>query len=111
MDKWITLADLNRYQEVDKVEIKAAMGKAVKQVERNLPEFTEQFPGANSFELFYKPGPNVDWTTGFWTVIRISQPMTWWTISGLQLWPTAAILPGMWMASRSRGRSRPARPE
>ena len=67
MDKWITLADLNRYQEVDKVEIKAAMGKAVKQVERNLPEFTEQFPGANSFELFYKPGPNVDWTTGFWT--------------------------------------------
>lgn len=67
MDKWIALADLNRYQEVDKVEIKAAMGKAVKQVERNLPEFTEQFPGANSFELFYKPGPNVDWTTGFWT--------------------------------------------
>ncbi len=67
MDKWITLADLNRYQEVDKVEIKAAMGKAVKQVARNLPEFTEQFPGANSFELFYKPGPNVDWTTGFWT--------------------------------------------
>ena len=67
MDKWITLADLNRYQEADKVEIKAAMGKAVKQVERNLPEFTEQFPGANSFELFYKPGPNVDWTTGFWT--------------------------------------------
>ena len=39
----------------------------MKQVERNLPEFTEQFPGANSFELFYKPGPNVDWTTGFWT--------------------------------------------
>ena len=28
MDKWITLADLNRYQEVDKVEIKAAMGKS-----------------------------------------------------------------------------------
>lgn len=67
MGKWIDLEALQNYQEADQEEIIEAMSFAVKQVERNLPEFTDRFPGANSFDNFYKPGPNVDWTTGFWT--------------------------------------------
>lgn len=67
MKKWICIDDLAGYREAEQSEIENAMRTAVAQVERNLPEFTEQFPGANSFGQFYKPGPNVDWTTGFWT--------------------------------------------
>ena len=67
MEKWIKIADLENYREADMVEVRAAMDIAAAQVERNLDTFTEKFPGANSFDNFYKPGPNVDWTTGFWT--------------------------------------------
>ena len=67
MEKWIKIADLENYREADMDEVRAAMDIAAAQVERNLDTFTEKFPGANSFDNFYKPGPNVDWTTGFWT--------------------------------------------
>lgn len=67
MEKWIKIADLEHYREADMGEVRAAMDIAAAQVERNLDTFTEKFPGANSFDNFYKPGPNVDWTTGFWT--------------------------------------------
>lgn len=67
MDKWIKVADLDNYRETDIEEVRKAMDIAVGQVERNLDRFTAQFPGPNSFGNFYEPGPNVDWTTGFWT--------------------------------------------
>lgn len=67
MEKWIKIADLENYRDADMDEVRAAMDIAAAQVERNLDTFTEKFPGANSFDNFYKPGPNVDWTTGFWT--------------------------------------------
>ena len=67
MEKWIKIADLENYREADMDEVRAAMDIAAAQVERNLDTFTEKFPGANSFDNFYKPGPNVDWATGFWT--------------------------------------------
>ena len=67
MGKWIHLKDLERYGKADSEEVKKAMDFAVAQVKRNLVEFTERFPGANSFDNFYKPGPNEGWTTGFWT--------------------------------------------
>ena len=67
MEKWIKIADLENYREADMDEVRAAMDIAAAQVERNRDTFTEKFPGANSFDNFYKPGPNVDWTTGFWT--------------------------------------------
>ena len=67
MEKWIKIADLENYREADMDEVRAAMDIAAAQVERNLDTFTEKFPGANSFDNFYKPGPKVDGTTGFWT--------------------------------------------
>ena len=65
--KWISIDDLKNYREADIPEIRTAMEKAVDQVVKNLPEFTDRFPGPNSFDNFYKPGDNVEWTTGFWT--------------------------------------------
>ncbi len=67
MNKWIKMEDLANYPEAAEAEMREAMEFAVAQVERNLPEFTDKFPGANSFDNFYKPGPNLNWTTGFWT--------------------------------------------
>lgn len=67
MKKWIDLTALNAYEEANQEEIKNAMAFAVEQVKRMLPDFTEKFPGSNSFDNFYVPGENVEWTTGFWT--------------------------------------------
>lgn len=67
MEKWIALKDLENYPKPDSKEIRSAMDFAVSQVKRNLPEFTDRFPAANSENNFYVPGPNTDWTTGFWT--------------------------------------------
>lgn len=65
--KWIDLEVLNTYEEANQGEIKNAMAFAVEQVKRMLPDFTDKFPGPNSFGNFYVPGANVEWTTGFWT--------------------------------------------
>lgn len=65
--KWISIEDLDNYKEAAVPEIRTAMETAVDQVVRNLPEFTDRFPGPNSFDNFYRPGDNVEWTTGFWT--------------------------------------------
>ena len=53
--KWISIEDLKNYRGADIPEIRTAMEKAVDQVVRNLPEFTDRFPGPNSFDNFYKP--------------------------------------------------------
>lgn len=47
--------------------VQASMERCVKQVEANMTDFTDQFPGSNSFDNFYVPGKNFNWTTGFWT--------------------------------------------
>ncbi len=48
-------------------EIGEGLRFAARQVLRNLPEFTQQFQKAYSEGGFYRPTPNRDWTTGFWT--------------------------------------------
>lgn len=67
MKKWIDLESLGVYKEASADEIRSAMEFATEQVKRMLPEFTEKLPGSNSFDNFYVPGENVEWTTGFWT--------------------------------------------
>lgn len=46
---------------------KAAMEQAVAIVRENLKVFTDKFQSSNSFDGFYEPTENVEWTTGFWT--------------------------------------------
>lgn len=65
--KWIDLKSLESCREAGREEILEAMEFSAGQVKRSLPEFTEHFPGPNSFHNFYVPGENVEWTTGFWT--------------------------------------------
>ncbi len=48
-------------------EIEAALEFSMKQILRNLPEFTDKFQKAYSEGNFYQPIENNDWTTGFWT--------------------------------------------
>mgnify|MGYP000915918207 CR=1 FL=1 len=54
-------------QELTDEKCREAMGFAVKQIRSNLNEFTDSFKKAFSENGFYKPTPNVNWTTGFWT--------------------------------------------
>ncbi|SFG50957.1 glycoside hydrolase family 88 protein [Oribacterium sp. WCC10] len=67
MSRWITEADIAQYKEITETEVKQALDFSVKQVEKNLTDFTDHFPGPASFDGFYKPGENKNWTTGFWT--------------------------------------------
>lgn len=67
MEKWITESALEGYPEAQDREIREALHSAVQQVERNLADFTDSFPGANSVNGRYRPGENRGWTTGFWT--------------------------------------------
>ncbi|RFZ78180.1 glucoronyl hydrolase [Lacrimispora amygdalina] len=48
-------------------ECRKALDFAVGQLKDNLNEFTHSFKKAYSEDGFYKPTPNVNWTTGFWT--------------------------------------------
>lgn len=48
-------------------ERRQALEFAVGQLKDNLEEFTHSFKKAYSEDGFYKPTPNVNWTTGFWT--------------------------------------------
>jgi len=67
MNKWIDSKSLEDYREVTDEELSEGLRKAVLQVKRNLPEFSEKFPDANSEKNFYAPGANTGWTTGFWS--------------------------------------------
>lgn len=62
-----TLEYMERYPELDKDMAKAALDRAAEIVKANLEEFTDHFQSSNSFNGFYKPTENVEWTTGFWT--------------------------------------------
>ena len=44
-----------------------ALDGACRLVKENLPQFTTKFPSSNSFDNFFVPTENVEWTTGFWT--------------------------------------------
>jgi len=67
MSKWIKEQDIAQYTEITEWEVAQALSNAVRQTAKNLPAFTESFPGPASFSGFYKPGENKNWTTGFWT--------------------------------------------
>ena len=67
MSKWIPLEQVENHPEASQAEISAAMECCVAQVRNNLPAFRDHFPAANSENNFYTPGPNTDWTSGFWT--------------------------------------------
>lgn len=54
-------------KEIGMPEITAALEFAVSQVRENLKEFTYSFKKAYSEHGFYRPTPNTNWTTGFWT--------------------------------------------
>ena len=65
--KWIPLERVLRFPEVTPEQVTAALQQCVDQVRNNLPAFEAKFPAANSEHNFYTPGPNTDWTPGFWT--------------------------------------------
>ncbi|MBE5981574.1 MAG: glucoronyl hydrolase [Paenibacillaceae bacterium] len=48
-------------------QCRKALDFAVRQLKDNLGEFTHSFKKAYSEDGYYKPTPNVNWTTGFWT--------------------------------------------
>lgn len=54
-------------KEIALPEITTALEFAVSQVKENLKEFTYSFKKAYSEHGFYRPTPNTNWTTGFWT--------------------------------------------
>lgn len=54
-------------QTISPQEVEDALRFGTQQVVRNLPEFTDKFQKAYSEGNFYRPTPNEDWTTGFWT--------------------------------------------
>lgn len=45
----------------------AALDTACGILRGNLTKFTDQFPGSTTEQQFYRPGENVEWTTGFCT--------------------------------------------
>ena len=67
MKRWITKEELGASPEITEEEALAAQDFCVQRTVENLPAFTMAFPGAASKDLFYQPGPNLGWTTGFWT--------------------------------------------
>ena len=75
-----TIRRLKEKNELSKEACRQAMDFAAGQVKENLKEFTHSFKKAYSEEGFYRPTPNVNWTTGFWTGQRGSRmwiTMTW----------------------------------
>ncbi|MDO4328057.1 MAG: glycoside hydrolase family 88 protein [Lachnospiraceae bacterium] len=62
-----TLEGILSYPSMDAGEAKEALNRAVAIVKENLGTFTDHFQSSNSFNGFYQPTENVEWTTGFWT--------------------------------------------
>ena len=66
-NKWISESDLMSCPEAADQEIQQAMNRCVEKVAAMLESFSDAFPGPASEQLFYVPGPNRSWTSGFWT--------------------------------------------
>lgn len=62
-----TLEGILNYPSMDGKEAREALDRAAAIVKENLAEFTYHFQSSNSFNGFYQPTENVEWTTGFWT--------------------------------------------
>ena len=62
-----TLDTIRNYPGMEEGMITTALDGAVAVIRENLPVFTEKFQSSNSFDGFYEPTENVEWTTGFWT--------------------------------------------
>ncbi len=62
-----TFNSMKQYPGTDSAMRHAAMDSAVSIVRQNLKEFTHSFKSSNSFDNFFEPTENVEWTTGFWT--------------------------------------------
>lgn len=62
-----TFNSIKQYPGTDSAMRHAAMDSAVSIVRQNLKEFTHSFKSSNSFDNFFEPTENVEWTTGFWT--------------------------------------------
>lgn len=62
-----TFEHLRQYPGLDREEALAALDSGIEIVKANLEEFTDHFQSSNSFDGFYQPTENVEWTTGFWT--------------------------------------------
>lgn len=62
-----TFESIKKYPGVEDGMIEKALDGACRVVKSNLPEFTTRFQSSNSFDNFYEPTENVEWTTGFWT--------------------------------------------
>lgn len=67
MKRWITEKELEDSPAITEDEALAARAFCVQRTQENLPAFAAAFPGAASRDLYYQPGPNLGWTTGFWT--------------------------------------------
>lgn len=69
MKKWIDLPEIDddRYPEIKDTEIVEALRGGIAQIGRCLTEWDDRFPYAASVHQFYEPGPNQNWTAGFYT--------------------------------------------
>lgn len=63
----ITCEQLKKYEPITDEEVKEALDRAVSLTEKNVREFYDCFPAANSEGNFYPKSDNKDWTEGFWT--------------------------------------------
>lgn len=57
----------SRPPEWGSLEAERSIGFVLKQIDRNLTSFTEQFPDAASVGNMYPAIGNIEWTSGFWT--------------------------------------------
>ena len=56
-----------KYNEITDDKVKEALNICISLLKGTLPDFTYDFPSANSFQNFYKKTANDDWTNGFYT--------------------------------------------
>lgn len=62
-----TLKSILDYPGMEEGMAAAALDSASAVIRENLKVFTDKFQSSNSFNGFYEPTDNVEWTTGFWT--------------------------------------------
>ncbi|MGI5990332.1 MAG: glycoside hydrolase family 88 protein [Lachnospiraceae bacterium] len=67
MKKYLSYEEINNNPEITRDEAMEALSRCIDVTENGLSRYKGEFPSANSESGFYIPGPNVGWTTGFWT--------------------------------------------
>ena len=65
--KWISVQQLSEYPEITQEEAASALDACINKVDRALDMYHGDLPGPASKNGFYVPGPNIGWTTGFFT--------------------------------------------